>query len=67
MPKESLELADVRTDTVRDLQSVTVRRPDLSLHKEQKGYTNISQFTARLNTRVGMCCMPAEGDATCGQ
>jgi len=69
MPKESRQLADGRTDTLRGLHIVTVYRTAIALHKKHKGYTNISQLTARPNIRVsvGVCCMPAVRDAACGQ
>jgi len=63
MPKDSHQLAEVRTDILRGLHSVTVYRTALSctrLAQKHKRYTNIPRVTARLNICVGMCSIPAD-------
>jgi len=70
MPKESPELADVRTKILRGLLRVAVYRMALScprLAQKHTRVTNISCATANLNIRVGICIPAVWGGAACGQ
>jgi hypothetical protein len=46
---------------------IAQRSPAHALHIKPKAYTNILKVTARLKIRAGMCCVSADGVATCGQ
>jgi len=70
MLKESLELADVRTEILRGLLSVTVYRAALSCPRLAKKNVRVTKhFWVLLSeSYIGTCCMPAvRGGPTYGQ